>query len=144
METEYKQRVMAFLTRRLKEEGTINAMMDMQLIAYDCKKRSVLLRFPIKAWQLNPAKNLHGGIICTALDISMGCAAYVYSKASFTPTIQMSVNFVKGIPCEKCLIIEAICDHSGSRMAQIRAIAHMEDSEEVVASANGSYAINTK
>lgn len=135
-------RLQRFLDIRLKEDGTINQLMDMKLHDYDIKQKRIRLSFPIHEWQLNPVKHMHGGLICTALDITMGCVAYVFSEALFTPTIQMSVNFVKSIKENDELIIEGICDHAGSRMAQVRAIAYVK--EDLVASANGSYAVNTK
>lgn len=137
-------RVQHFLSIRCAEKDSINAMIDMHLIAYDIEKQTVTLAFPVQKWELNPAGNMHGGMICAALDVTMGCASYIYSEASFTPTIQMSVNFVKGIKEHETLLIEGICDHAGSRMAQARSIATLRGSGEVVATGNGSYAINTK
>lgn len=137
-------RLQYFLERRLKEEDTINAMMRMNLVSLDKKKYCIELAFPIEGWQLNPAGNMHGGMICTALDITMGCVSYIFSDADFTPTIQMSVNFDASIHEHDTLIIEGICDHAGSRMVQARALARIKGSDTIVASANGSYAVNKK
>lgn len=142
-ETEGKKRMHTFIENRLQYEGTINAMMKMKVLSYDFTERTVVLAFPVERWQLNPAGNMHGGMISTALDISMGCAAYTMSEASFTPTIQMAVNYVAAIPEGEILEIEAINDHAGSRMSQLRAIARLQSSRKIVATANGSYAINT-
>ena len=89
--------------------------------------------------------------ICPFLGVSkkvetamgMGAAAYSYSDASFAPTIQMAVNFDRGSEAGDALTVESICDHVGSRMAQVRALARNKKGI-VVASANGSYAINHK
>ena len=83
-------------------------------------------------------------MIATALDITMGCIAYISSEAVFTPTIQMAVNFVGGVKQGDCLVVEGICDHDGSRMAQTRAVAKVKSSGKVVATAIGSYVMNTK
>lgn len=139
---EIEQRIHTFMNLRTSKEGTINAMLDMQLVAWDIEKKSVTLAFPISAWEMNPAGHLHGGIICTALDITMGCASYIYTNAGFTPTIQLAVNFVRSINEGEELFIEGICDHAGRRMVQTRAIAITSGKDEVVASANGSYAVN--
>lgn len=137
------EKINYFIQRRLQIEKTINAMMEMQVENYDIHKQSITLSFPVKAWQLNPAGNMHGGMISSAMDIAMGCASYVFSKATFTPTIHLSINFTQPIKEGDKLMIQSICDHAGSRMAQTRAIAYVDDIENVVASANGSYAINT-
>lgn len=138
---EVEQRIEYFFRKRQNDLHTINAMMQMQFHDWDIDTRTIMMSFPVQAWQLNPAKQMHGGMICTALDMAMGCAAYVYSKAVFTPTIQMAVNFVSAMKEDDVLVIESICDHSGSRMGQIRAIAKVND--HVVATANGPYVINT-
>lgn len=139
---EIGERIQQFLKHRLEEKETINAMMQMELASYDIEERFVVLHFPVDVWQLNPAGTMHGGMICTALDIAMGCASYIFSDAVFTPTIQMAVNFDCAIQRDTTLAIKGICDHVGHRMAQVRAIAYELESEKVVASANGSYAIN--
>ncbi len=64
-----------------------------------------------------------------------------YSEAAFTPTIQMSVNFVKeakqGMNCGSMqLVITAV-------MIMTRATARLKDGE-VVATAVGSYANNKR
>lgn len=142
-ESEFTTRIHAFLQRRLQEEGTINAMMNMELSSYDEGAQTIELFFPIEKWQLNPAGNMHGGMIAAAMDITMGCIAYVSGNATFTPTIHMAINYVGSIPFGDTLMIEGICDHNGSRIAQIRAIAKIKSNGKIVATANGSYAINT-
>ena len=140
----FKERVAHFVSQRVRDEGTINAMMDMELVAADYESKTVVLSFPVKDWQMNPAGNLHGGMIATALDITMGCISYVSGNAVFTPTIQMAVNYVGGVSSGDTLLVEGICDHAGSRMSQTRAIARSKKSGKVVATANGSYIMNTK
>lgn len=119
-------------------------MLEMELYAYDLEQKTITLAFPVRTWEANPVGNMHGGMICAILDVTMGCAAYVFSQAYFTPTIQMSVNFVKGIPSDEVLLVEGILDHAGSRMAQARAIARLQRTNEVAATGNGSYAMNQK
>lgn len=94
---QFHERIQYFVKQRVRDEGTINSMMDMELVTADFHTKSVVLAFPVKDWQMNPAENLHGGIIATALDITMGCISYVSGNAVFTPTIQMAVNYVGGV-----------------------------------------------
>lgn len=138
-----EQRLNVFLRQRLNQKTTINAMMDMRLVSFDRVQRTVVLAFPVAAWQLNPAGNLHGGMLSTAIDITMGCIAYITSQAGFTPTVQMAVNYNASVKCDSTLLVEGICDHCGSRLVQTRAIAKCEGSTKIVATANGSYAVNT-
>ncbi len=125
----FEERIQTFIERRQKEEGTINAMMKMHLISSDYDQKTVVLAFDVEAWQMN-------------LDITMGCAAYTSIEATFTPTISMSLNFVSSVKAGDVLEIEGICDHVGSRLAQVRGIARVHG--KVVATANGSYVINNR
>lgn len=140
----FEERIAYFVSQRVHDEGTINAMMNMELVSTDYDTKTVVLAFPVKDWQLNPAGNLHGGMIATALDITMGCVSYVSQDVVFTPTIQMAVNYVSGISSNDTLIVEGICDHNGSRMSQTRAIARSKSNNRVIATANGSYIMNSK
>lgn len=141
-EIECRERLTQFLQRRLEETGTINAMMSMRLEEYDYENKRVVLAFPVEQWQLNPIGNMHGGMICTAFDIAMGCIAYISGKAVFTPTTQMSVSFIRPVGLYDTLLVEAICDHVGGRLAQIRAVASVMSTNEIVSSALGSYIMN--
>lgn len=143
-EAEIYKRLKHFMDSRLQASGTINAMMEMEVVSLDISKKQIVLSFPVKKWQLNPAQHMHGGMISTAMDITMGCVSYIFNEADFTPTIQMSVNFAKGVNTEEQLLIEGYCDHGGSRIVQARAIAHVVGKEGVVATANGSYAVNRR
>lgn len=138
------KRLTHFLQKRLQEKETINAMMKMKLITYNDVNKTVILAFPIAQWQLNPIGNMHGGMIAVAFDIAMACIAYVTGNGVFTPTIQIAINFVHPITLGDTLLIEAICDHGGSRMAQVRGIAKSQKSGATIASANGSYVMNTR
>ena len=137
-----KERLQEFVKMRVELDDTINSMLDMKIVKLDQETKKVVLEFPVKDWQLNPFDHLHGGIISTIIDITMSAAAYSFSKASSTPTIQMAINFVKGISKDAVLYVEGYCDHVGTRMAQTRAIVKIKDNDEIVATANGSYAIN--
>lgn len=138
----FEERIQTFIERRQKEAGTINAMMKMHLVSSDYDQKTVVLAFGVESWQMNPAGNMHGGMLATALDITMGCAAYTSIEATFTPTISMSLNFVSSVKAGDVLEIEGICDHVGSRLAQVRGIARVHG--KVVATANGSYVINNR
>ncbi len=141
--TAITQRAKHFVAVRNERKETINAMVGMELAEVQEEQKKIILTFPIYTWELNPDEHTHGGILAAMLDIAMGCAAYSFSKAVFAPTIQMAVNFVKSTHADDVLRIEAICDHAGSRMAMIRALAY-DQQGNVVASSNGSYAINIK
>ncbi len=139
----YQARIRHFVDSRVQQEGTINAMLQMRFVKAQEERRRIVYCFTLAPWEMNPAGHTHGGILSAILDVAMGGAAYAFSQAAFTPTISLAVNFVKGTQAYERLEVEAFCDHIGSRMIMTRAIAYNQ-AGEVVASANGSYAVNTR
>ncbi len=139
---QYKQRFKTFYDQRFLDEKTINGMMKLNLHHLDEQKQMIVIKLDVEAWQLNPVKMLHGGIMATLLDVSMGCVAYVFSDAYFTPTVSLSINYVRSVCQDEQVVVYAYVDYIGKNIIQTRSIAYVND--EVVASANGSYTIYRK
>ena len=137
-----QQLLESFLASRQSLDGTINRMMEFELQDAELDEKAVTLRFPVKAWQLNPMGVMHGGMICTAMDITMGCAAYMLSHGAHTPTIEMSVNFIRPVPNGDFLSIRAYADHAGKRFVQLRCEAVLQSSNQIAATAVGTYTLN--
>lgn len=138
---EIERKLNYFLQLRLQsKETSINHTMDMHLVAWD--ERSVTLAFPVKEWQLNPMGNMHGGMGATALDITMGCASYMFSVAKNVPTISRNIQYVYPILETKELFVKATIDHVGSRIVQVRCIGWQDQEERICITASGSYIVN--
>lgn len=67
-----------FISLRTRAEGTINAMVEMELVRMDEQTRTMTLKFPLRGWEMNPVGRTHGGILCTLLDMAMGgCCLHI-------------------------------------------------------------------
>lgn len=141
---QFEERVHSFIQRRNNKKDTINAMLKMQLVSINPEERKVVLKFCVSTWELNPYQTLHGGIISAMMDVAMGCVCYASSNAVATPTLQMSLNFIKAIKDGDEVLVEAICDHAGSRIAQARSFISLENDVSHYVNAHGSYAVNFK
>lgn len=138
---QYEKRLQYFLDLRLTaDESSINHMMEMSL--YTWSEQSVTLQFPVSDWQLNPIGTMHGGMLATAIDITMGCVSYVFSDSKHTPTVTMDLQYVRPVFTDKPLYIKAVVDHIGSRIMQVRAWGWQEDEQHICISASGSYIVN--
>ena len=131
-----------FIETRSNMKDTINSMMDFRLEKADLEQREVILSFPVKKWQLNPLGMMHGGLICTMMDISMGCLAYSLSKGYNTPTIELSVNFVRGIAEGETVFVKVKADHAGKRLVQLRGEAILKSNDKVAATAVGTFILS--
>lgn len=128
--------------RLISLKGTINSQMDYRFVSCDASVPSLTLAFPIMKWQLNPMNQMHGGMICTALDVAMGCMAYTGSEGKRTPTIDMSVSFVRGATLHDTLLVEAKLTMCGRRIAKVSCVATSQNTGKIIATAMGSYIVN--
>ena len=54
---QFHERIQYFVKQRVRDEGTINSMMDMELVTADFHTKSVVLAFPVKDWQMSGGKS---------------------------------------------------------------------------------------
>ncbi|MEG2174347.1 MAG: PaaI family thioesterase [Oscillospiraceae bacterium] len=75
----------------------INQLMDLQFIDCSAEEKTLTLGFDVEWWMMNPFDTMHGGMICTAFDMTFGSLAIVLSDKTWTPTIQLAVSFIRPI-----------------------------------------------
>lgn len=108
-----------------KEPERLNAQLGLKL--HDCSRseRWASYRFKRKECWRNPYGGVHGGIICSMIDASMGmtCAAFTNSYVS---TADLSVSYLKPMMNED-YIVKVELTQIGNRM--IRCMAKVTDAE---------------
>lgn len=119
---------------------TINAMMEMLLIS--ATKQELILSFPVQAWQINPMHTMHGGMIATIADMSMGCMSYALNGGCPNPTIEMNVRYLKGIKEGTQIIVKVHPLHIGTRLIQCTCDLFVNEETTPSATACASYIIN--
>lgn len=62
------------------ERGSFNAMLAPQLVSADYENRSCTLCFTPEDWMSNPAGVVHGGILCSAVDLAMGFLSLYFAR----------------------------------------------------------------
>lgn len=60
------------IARMYAESHTFNGLMKPQLIKCSYEEKSITTAFPVMEWQKNRAGYMHGGLIASAFDITMG------------------------------------------------------------------------
>lgn len=141
---ELKELLTTFIEERnITCANTINSAMGFSLVSCDVDPMSIVLHFPVMEWQLNPMHQMHGGMICTVLDMAMGAMAFSMSGGLRTPTIDMSVSFVRGVSLGEELLVKVVLDVAGKRIVKMRSEAVMKNSGKTAASAIGTYIVNS-
>jgi len=135
----FEEAVHAGLAYRLSREDSINDKIALSLVSCDVAVPRIELVHTVTAWELNVAGNLHGGIISTIMDSCMGMLCKAYTGARFTPTISLTVNFLRGVTEGQTLHIAAEMTHAGGRILQLSASCWTEDPAAPNATAMGTF-----
>jgi uncharacterized protein (TIGR00369 family) len=103
-------------------------------IAYDDDEQSCTVTLPFAPHLCNAAGVVHGGVLSTVLDISMGHACQKYLSAG--STIDMEIHFARAVRTD------AVCTgrilHGGRRIVHLESRL-FDDRGRLAASATGSW-----
>lgn len=127
------QQAMELLTDGInnKERGGFNAMLAPRLVAVDWAAKSCTLAFHPVEWMSNPAGITHGGILSSIADLSMGMLSIFSSHgARVTPTVNISINYLRPVPLQQDFYVTSVIDHMGRRLNQTRCTMYLPESPE--------------
>ncbi len=107
------------------------------------ERKEACFTFHPAEWMMNPAGWLHGGIIATMFDNAMGAVAMVCANGCFTPTVSMTLDYMRPTPVSGALCVRVSVLKAGHNLIHIRAELYAaEDSEKLYASTAAVYAIH--
>lgn len=101
--------------------------------------RTLTFEFPVQAWQANRVGNLHGGMICTAFDITTAALARFYARENYAPTISLEVKYVRPAKVGDTLVVTAKATMAGRRITQLTGEAHSKSTGKLVATSASVY-----
>lgn len=108
------------------QRGRINALCQPRFVACSFEKKTLCLGYAVQDWMRNYADVMHGGIVSTVFDLTMGLLAGYCSGHMLTSTVNMQVNFLRPIPAGETLLVEARCDMSGRTLCAVSGAAWLE------------------
>lgn len=120
------------------QEDCINRRLAYEIINCDYEAQKLKLRFETTDWMLNPGGIVHGGMICTMFDITMGITSLALS-GTFTPTVNLSVSFLNPVPNHDHLVITAHATKVGRTFVQLMAEATSEKKPTLCATATATF-----
>lgn len=129
-----------FATLETEQAGTLNAMLAPKLVSCNFDAKKIQVSLYVQSWMVNPSKTLHGGIIATILDFTMGVLSRICSGGNMTPTVSMTVDYVRSLHAGDTVMIEAECTKCGRHLSYITAKAWGADApDKVISTATASY-----
>lgn len=127
------------LCRRTTNEDTIMEMMEMQLVDCSYQEKSVVLRFPVMSWQINPIGTLHGGISATAADDTGGLLTQMVTMTGVTPTVYLNTSYLSPVKLGDNLIVKAKIERAGKRLVHVHVEGRSEATGEMAIAAMATY-----
>lgn len=112
---------------KLKHHGVIPEM-DPRFVACDFEKGTLEIAYDVKEWELNPEDVIHGGMISTALDTTMGmlCHYFTHLSSPTVVTVTMNVSFLKPVVLGDTFHIKVEMDSLGRTLATTKAEVRLE------------------
>lgn len=126
--------------RRVTIPNSINARMDPQILECDEQTHTLLIAFPTGEWMSNPMGIIHGGILSTAADISMGTLCFYLADENLCPTGSLSINYLRPGVIGPRLICRAHSSFFGRTVIHTSCEAWMENEpDKLVCTATGVF-----
>lgn len=125
---------------KLKHHGVIPEM-DPRFVACDFEKGTLEIAYDVKEWELNPEDVIHGGMISTALDTTMGmlCHYFTHLTSPTVVTVTMNVSFLKPIVLGDTFHIKVELDSLGRTLATTKAEVRLERDDVLACIATATF-----
>lgn len=120
------------------QEDRVNNRLSYELVECSHEAQTMTLRFETIDWMMNPGGVVHGGMISTMFDITMGITAMSLSGA-FTPTVNLSISFLSPAPNNDHLRITAHATRVGKTFVQLTAEGYSEKTGALCATATAIF-----
>ena len=108
-----------------------------KVIAANPAEKSVTMEFTVNDACLNSIGIMHGGVISWMADLAMAVAISTYGGEAFGTTANMSVDFLRPIPCGTKATVKAYAVNLGGFLRRTRAEFYI--GEDIVAYSSGNY-----
>ena len=121
------------------QEQTVNGMMKSIKIGCSYEETSITLGFPVQEWQANRGGMMHGGVICTAFDMTAAAIARFCAGENYAPTVSLDVKYIRPVQLGDILLVTAKATAAGKRVTQIVCEAESKNTGKLAATAASVY-----
>lgn len=143
MDTEQKQAHMKQVLREACQIDTVHPRildkMAPEFVSCDAASQTANIRFSVEDWMCNVKGTLHGGIIATMLDNSMGLLTRAfYGNGSNISTINLSLNYLRPVLPGKSVTVTVRIEKPGRNIVFLYATLATQDGKPA-ATASGTF-----
>ena len=127
------------LENNIEQRDTLNGMMKSSEGRCSFEDKTLTFEFPVQPWQANRVGNLHGGMICTAFDLTIAALARFYAGENFAPTVSLDVKYIRPVKVGDTLTVTARATATGKRITQLTGDAYIKETGRLAATAASVY-----
>lgn len=127
------------LENNIEQRDTLNGMMKSSEGRCSFEDKTLTFEFPVQPWQANRVGNLHGGMICTAFDLTIAALARFYAGENFAPTVSLDVKYIRPVKVGDTLTVTARATATGKRITQLTGEAYIKETGRLAAMAASVY-----
>ena len=121
------------------QKDSLNGLMRGEAAGCSYEDMQLTFAFPIQPWQANRVGRLHGGMICSAFDLTIAAMARFCARENFAPTVNLDVNYIRPANVGDKLLVTAKATAVGRRIIQLTGEARAESTGKLVATATSIY-----
>lgn len=136
----HMEHTIKMLTGKKSEEiCSFNEKLSPQFVSCSLENRELVLRFRIESWMLNPAGNVHGGIIAAGCDVTMGMLFRYLRGRETGVTVALNLRYMRGLPEEDSFTVQARADKEGRNVYFISAGVYRASDHQLAAAATAEF-----
>lgn len=117
----------------------INGLMKAEKVSCSYEDKTITFAFRVQPWQVNRAGHLHGGMMCTALDMTMGVLVRFLSGKNFTPTVSLDVKYIRPVKLGDVMLVTVKAVSAGRRITHLICESRNEKTGKLLASGAGIF-----
>lgn len=99
----------------------VNDMLEPEFAACSAGQQTLELRFPLNEWMLNPMGTMHGGIIATTVDLTMGMLTRFYRHTGTVSTVTLGLSYMRPVRARGSVTVQACMEKLGRSVAFLNA-----------------------
>ncbi len=110
-------------------------------VACGFEEGTLEMAYPVLDWELNSQGILHGGVLSTALDTSLGMLCHYYTYPHVLTTVTMHATFLKPIPPGDSFHIHAKLVSFGGTLATVTGEVVLEREKTLAAACTATFKV---
>lgn len=125
---------------RLLSHGVISKIKP-KFVSCNFEEKIVELSYDVLEWELNPQNVIHGGIVATAFDTTLGLLCHFYTKPHVVTTVSLNTTYHKPIFLGDSFHIRAKFEFQGRSLCNITGEAWIKNRTVLAASSSAVFKV---